>query len=72
MRTAFQKCDIHFLNSDFSVAKSLNVTKSLGDVLCSVFEGRVSHNLDLGLSYFVMLCKKIVKLFFHFFSRFMT
>ena len=72
LKTAFQKCDIHFLNGDFSVANSLNVTTSLGDVLCSVLEGSVSQNFDLGLSYFFMLCRKFVELFFHYFSRFMT
>ena len=72
LKAAFQKFNINFLNSDFSVANSLNVTKSLGDVLCNVLEGIVSQNFDLGLSYFFMLCIKFVKLFFHYFSRFMT
>ena len=45
LKTAFQKFDINFLNSDFSVANSLNVTKSLGDVLCSVFDESLSQTL---------------------------
>ena len=72
LKTAFQKFDLIFLNSNFSVANSLNVTKSLGDVLCNVLEGSMSQNFDLDCSYFLMLCRKFVKLFFHYFLRFMA
>ena len=48
------------------------VTKSLVDVLCSVLEGSMSQNFDLGFSFFFMLCRQFVKLFFHYFLRFMT
>ena len=61
LKAAFQKFDINFLNSDFSIANSSNVTKSLGDFLCNVLEGSVSQNFDLGLSYIFKLCRKFVK-----------
>ena len=70
LKAAFQKIDINFLNSDFSVTNSLNVTKSLGDVLCNVLKGKMSRNVDLGLSYFFMLCRKFVKLIFSLFFTF--
>ena len=55
------------LNSDFSVDNVLNVTKLIGHVLCIPLEGSVSQNFDLGLGYFFMLCRKFVKVFFHYF-----
>ena len=54
------------MNSDFSVSNALNITKCLGDALCSPLEGRVSQNFDLGPGNVFMLCRKIVKVFFHY------
>ena len=44
----FQNVHIKFLNSDFSASNALNVTKFLGDALCSPVEGSVSQTFDLG------------------------
>ena len=41
LKAEFQKFDINFVNSDFSVANLLNVTKSLGDVL--LMSSREAH-----------------------------
>ena len=38
----FQNVHIKFLNSDLSISNALNVTKFLGDALCSPVEGSVS------------------------------
>ena len=48
LKQKFHNFRIKFLNSDFSVSIALNVTKFLGDALCSPLEGRVSQNFDLG------------------------
>ena len=72
LKTKFQDFHIKFLNSDFSVSNALNATKSLGDALCSPLEGSMSQNFDLGPGYFFMLCRKFVKVFFHYFSRFIS
>ena len=61
-----------FLNSDFSVDNESNVTKSIGYVLCTLLEGSVSQNFDLGLCYFFMLCRNFVKVFFHYFLCFIS
>ena len=70
-KTTFQNFHVKFLNSDFSVDNALNVTKLLLYVLCSLFEGRVSQNLDLGPGCFLMLCRNFLKknlsLFFTFY-----
>ena len=71
LKTEFQNFYIKFLNSDFLVSNPLNVTKFLGNALCSHLEGSVSQNFDLGPGYFLMLCRKFVKVFFHFFLHFM-
>ena len=68
LKTRFKE----FLNSDFSVSNALNITKLLGDALCSPLEGRVSQNFDLGPDYFCMLCRKFVKVFFHYVLCFMS
>ena len=72
LKTKFQNFHIKFLNSDFSVSNALNITKFLGDALCSPLEGSVSQNFDLGPGYFFMLCRKFVKVFFHYFLCFMS
>ena len=38
LKTEFQNFHIQFLNSDFSVSNALNITKFLGDALCSPLE----------------------------------
>ena len=48
LKKIFQNFHIKFLNIDFSVSNALNITKFLGDALCSPLEGRVSQNFDLG------------------------
>ena len=63
----FQNFDINFLNSDFSVNNESKVTKLIGHVLCITPEGSVSQNFDLGFGYSFMLCRKFVKVFFHYF-----
>ena len=70
LKTKFQNVHIKFLNSDFSVSNALNITKFLGDALCIPLEGGVSQNFDLGPSYFVMLCRKFVKVVFQYFLVF--
>ena len=72
LKTKFQNFHIKFLNSDFSVSNALNATKSLGDALCSPLEGSVSQNVDLGPGYFLMLCRNFVRVFFHYFFRFIS
>ena len=72
LETIFQNFHISFLNSDFSVNNESNVTKLIGHVLCITPEGSVSQNFDLGLSYFFMLCRKFVKVFFHYFLCFIS
>ena len=67
LKTIFQNFHIQFLNSDFSVHNESNVTKSIGHVLCIPLEGSVSQTFDLGLGYFFMLCRKFIKVFFHYF-----
>ena len=64
LKAAFQKFNINFLNSDFSVANSLNVTKSLGDVLYNVLERSMSQNFDLGLSYLLCCVENLLNYFF--------
>ena len=61
LKTKSQNFHIKFLNSDLSVSNALNVTKFLGDALCSPLEGTASQNFDLGPANFVILCRKIVK-----------
>ena len=46
LKTKFQNVHIKFLNSDFSVSNALNITKFLGDALCSPLKGSVSQNFD--------------------------
>ena len=72
LKKTFQNFHITFLNSDFSVSNALNVTKCLGDALCSPVEGSVSQNFDLDPGNFFMLCRKLVKVFFHYFLRFIS
>ena len=48
LKTKFQIFHIKFLNSDFSVGNALNITKFIGDALCSPLEGIMSQNFDLG------------------------
>ena len=48
----FQNVHIKYLNSDFSVSNASNVTKFLGDALCSHVEESLSQNFDLGPGYF--------------------
>ena len=72
LKTIFQNFHIIFLNSDFSVNNESNVTKLIGHVLCITPEGSVSQNFDLGLGYFCMLCRKFVKVFFHYFLCFIS
>ena len=66
LETIFQNFHINFLNSDFSVINDSNVTQLIGHVLCITPEGSVSQNVDLGLGYFFMLCRKFVEVFFHY------
>ena len=66
LKTIFQNFHITFFNSDFSVDDVSNITKLIGNVLCIVLEGNMSQNVDLGVIFF-MLCRKFVKLFFHYF-----
>ena len=72
LKTIFQNFHINFLNSDFLVDNESNVTKSIGNVLCIALEGSLSQNFDLGLGYFLMLCRKFVKVFFHYFLCFIS
>ena len=72
LKIIFQNFLINFLNSDFLVNNESNVTKLIGHVLCITPEGSVSQNFDLGLGYFFMLCRKFVKVFFHYFSCFIS
>ena len=72
LKIIFQNFHIKFLNSDFTVDNELNVTKLIGHVLCIPLEGSVSRNFDLGLGYYVMLCRKFVKVFFHYFLCFIS
>ena len=72
LKTIFQNFHINFLNSDFSVNNESNVTKLTEHVLCITPEGSVSQNFDLGLGYFFMLCRKFVKVFFHYFLCFIS
>ena len=72
LKTVFQNFHIIFFNSDFSVNNESNVTKLIGHVLCITPEGNVSQNVDLGLGYFFMLCRKFVKVFFHYFLCFIS
>ena len=46
LKTIFQNFHIKFLNSDFSVDNESNVTKLIGQVLCSALEGSLSQNFD--------------------------
>ena len=72
LNTKFQNFHITFLNSDFSVSNALDVTKFSGGALCSLLEGSLSQNFDLGPGYFFMLCSKFVRVFFHYFLRFIS
>ena len=72
LNAKFQNFHIKFLNSVFSVSNALDVTKFPGGALCSLLEGSVSQNFDLGPGYFFMLCRKFVKVFFHYFLRFIS
>ena len=72
LKIIFQNFLINFLNSDFSVNNESNVTKLIGHVLCITPEGSVSQNFDLDLGYCFMLCRKFVKVFFHYFSCFIS
>ena len=72
LKTIFQNFHIDFLNIDFSVNNESNVTKLIGHVLCITPKGSVSQNVDLGLGYFFMLCRKFVKVFFHYFLCFIS
>ena len=72
LKTMFQNFHIKFLNSDYSVDYELNVTKSIGHVLCILLEGSVSQNFDLGPGYFEMLCRNFRKRFFHYYLRLMS
>ena len=45
IEAAFQKFDINFLNCDFSVANSLNVTKSLGEFFFVMSSREACHNI---------------------------
>ena len=67
LKQIFQNFHNKFLNSDFSLYNEPNVTKSLGHVLCIPLERSVSQNFDLGLGYFLMLCRNFVKVFFSIF-----
>ena len=72
LKTIFQNFHIIFLNSNFSVNNDSNVTKLIEHVLCIALGGSVSQNFDLGLGYCFMLCKKIVKILFHYFLCFIS
>ena len=72
LKTIFQNFHITFLNIDFSVYNESNVIKLIGHVLCITTEGSVSQNDDLGFGYFVMLCRKFVNVFFHYFLCFIS
>ena len=72
LKIIFQNFLINILNSDFLVNNESNVTKLIGHVLCITPEGSLSQNFDLGLGYFFMLCRKFVKVFFHYFSCFIS
>ena len=72
LKMRLQIFHITFLNSDFSIDNESNVTKSIGHALCIPLEGSVSQNFDLGLGYFFMLCRKFVKVFFHYFLCFIS
>ena len=72
LNTSFQNFHINFFNSDFSVSNALNVTKFPGGALCSLLEGSMSQNFDLGPGLFFMLCRQFVKVFFHYFLRFIS
>ena len=72
LKIIFLNFHIKCLNSDFSVDNESIVTKSIGHVLCIPLEGKVSQNFDLGLGYFFMLCRKFIKVFFHYFLCFIS
>ena len=72
LKMRFQIFHINFLNSDFSIDNESNVTKSIEHALCIPLEGSLSQNFDLGLSYFFMLCRKFVKVFFFYFLCFIS
>ena len=55
LKKMFQNFHIKFLNSDYSVDYELNVTKSIGHVLCILLEGSMSQNFDLGPGYVEIL-----------------
>ena len=70
LKMRFQIFHIQFLNSDFSIDNESNVAKLIGHALCIPLEGSVSQIFELGLSYFFLLCRKFVKVFFHYFCMF--
>ena len=65
-------CFLHntFLNRDFSLDIVKKYIKLLTVILISVLEGSVSHFLYVGLQYFFMTCRTIVKIISHNFVRF--
>ena len=70
LKTIFQNFHINFFNSDFSVNNESNVTRLIGHGLCTIPEGSASQNCNLGLCYLFILCRKFVKIFFHYFFMF--
>ena len=65
-------CFLHntFLNRDFSLDIVKKCIKILTVILISVLEGSVSHFFYVGLQYFFMTCRKIVKTIFYNFVSF--
>ena len=61
---------IFSLKSDLLINTSSISSKFLGYVVDSFSEGRVSQKFYLGLSYFVMLCRNLEKIFFHYYLHF--
>ena len=72
LKTTFENYHINISNSDFSVDIASICFKFLGYVPHSPPEGSVSQNFDLGPGYFLMLCRNVGKIFFHYYLRFMS
>ena len=72
LKTTFEKYHINFSNSDFSFNIASIFAIFLGYVLHSPPEGNISQFFYLGPGYFFMLCRNFMKIFFHYYLRFMS
>ena len=63
---------VFFLNSDFSINICSISSRFLENVGYVLPEGRVSQNIDLGPSYYFMLCRNLEKYFVHYYLRFIS